>query len=144
VTRARRMLERTVATLDLFGNPWGTRSIIESAAMAAEWAESAAAWRRCARWPGTGADPYTAEYPQCLERGFEVIRADDLPSSASTYVALSELALQAPCCPNMRRCARATWIRASFFPRLRFPSLLTVASEVAPLQSLADAGRLCQ
>ena len=33
-------LERMTMVFELFGNPWGTESILESAATAAEWAES--------------------------------------------------------------------------------------------------------
>lgn len=137
-----RALERMAVGLELLGrNPWGTRSIIESAAMAAEWAESGHSLESLREIAKDWSDPDTADYRRCLERGFGVIQTDDLPQFCFTYVALSELALQAPLLPQHAGLRKGTLDPTQLFPSLRFWALLTVARDVAPLRGLSDVGR---
>ena len=137
-----RSLERSAVALELLGgNPWGTRSILESAAMAAEWAESGHTLESLREIAKDWSDPETADYRRCLERGFEVIQTDDVHQFCFTYVALSELALQAPLLPQHARLRNGSLDPRQLFPSLRFQFLLSAASDVAPLRGLADVGR---
>ena len=136
-----RSLERANMALNLSGNPWGTESIIESAATAAEWAESGAGLDALRAFAADNSDPDIAMYKNCLERGLEAIPADDLQQFAFTYIALSELALHAPLLPQHAGLRAGRVNPEELFPPLRFQALLSQAGKVGPLQGLNDVAR---
>jgi hypothetical protein len=134
-------LERMALVLDLLGNPWGMESIIESAATAAEWAESGADLSALQAYAADNADPELMMYKNCLARGLEAIHADDLPQFAFTFIALCELALQAPLLPQHATLRAGRLDPRQVFPALRFEMLLKAVGRIRPLQGLADVAR---
>jgi hypothetical protein len=135
-------LEKTALVLEVLGNPWGAESITESAATAAEWAESGADLSALRAYAADLSDPKLAMYKNCLARGLEAIPADDLPQFAFTFIAVCELALQAPLLPQHAALRAGRVDPGELFPALRFEMLLGAVEHVAPLQGLADVARL--
>jgi hypothetical protein len=134
-------LERTAVSIDLLGNPWGTESIIESAATVAEWTESGADLSALRAFAADTTDPELAMYKYCLALGLEAIRADDLPQFAFTFIALCELALHAPLLPQHATLRAGRIDPLQLFPALRFWKLLGPVSRIRPLEGLADVAR---
>jgi hypothetical protein len=135
-------LERSALGLELLGNPWGAESITESAATAAEWAESGADLSALRAYAADLSNPNLAMYKNCLARCLEAIPADDLPQFAFTFIALCELALQAPLLPQLATLRAGRVDPRELFPAMRFEMLLGAVGHVAPLQGLADVARL--
>ena len=136
-----RALERMTMALEAFGNPWGTESILESAATAAEWAESGSDLNALRAYAADASDPDLAAYKQCLERGLEAIQTDNLQQFAFTFIAMCELALHAPVLPHHATLRKGSLDPAELFPPLRFQMLLGEVGKIRPLEDLADVSR---
>jgi hypothetical protein len=123
-------------------SPWGAEGLLESAATAAEWAESGADLSALRAFVADTTDPDLAIYKHCLARGLEAIPADNLPQFALTFIALCELALYAPLLPQHATLRADRDDPRQLFPSVRLQMLLFEMAHIRPLRGLRDVFRL--
>ena len=129
---------RTHDALDLLGNPWSVEAVIESAAAAAEFWGSEISYDEFVAWAEEPVDPRLSVYCNCIAQALPSIQSRELSIVIPTYIALCELALNAPLLPQHATLRRQKPDFRQILPSHRWTELMGAVGKVRPMNGQTD------